>query len=57
LRRLLRSYRLSPIAGAVILVTAAAVLVLAIGPKNDEVPAFVVIAAVLAVVCMRRIGG
>ena len=57
MRRLLHAYRLSPVAGAVILVMAAAILVLTIGPKDDETPAFVVIAVVLAVVCVRRITG
>jgi hypothetical protein len=52
-RRLLRSYRLSPIGGGVALVLGAAILVLAVGPKHDEAPAFVVIVVVLALVCVR----
>lgn len=36
-----------------VLVLAAAILVLLLGPGQDEAPAFVVIAVVLAVVCVR----
>lgn len=53
MRRALRAYRLSPIGGAVVLVLAAAILILAVGPKQDEVPAFVVIAVVIALICVR----
>ena len=53
MRRALRAYRLSPIGGAVVLVLAAAILILAVGPKQDEVPAFVVIAVVVTLICVR----
>jgi hypothetical protein len=46
-RRLLRGYRASPVAGALLLVLTAAILVLLLGPHSEEAPAFVVIALVV----------
>jgi hypothetical protein len=48
-RRLLSAYRLTPAGGAIVFVLLAAVLVLLVGPRSDEGPAFVVIVVVLAI--------
>jgi hypothetical protein len=48
-RRLLNAYRLTPVGGAMVFVLLAAVLVLLLGPRHDEGPAFVVIAVVAAI--------
>ena len=53
MRRLLRVYRTSPVGGGVVLVLAAAVLVLAFGSGESETPAWVVIAVVIALICLR----
>ncbi len=55
MRRLLGTYRTSPIGGGVVLVLAAAILVLAFGPASDETPAIVVIAVIAALVCVRAL--
>jgi hypothetical protein len=47
MREKLRAYRLTPAGGALVFVLAAAVLVLLIGPKHDQAPAFVLIVLVL----------
>jgi hypothetical protein len=48
MKRWLGSYSLTPAGGAMLFVLIAAIAVLGLGPKHDEVPAFVVIAVVLA---------
>jgi threonine/homoserine efflux transporter RhtA len=52
-RRLLRAYRTSPIGGGVALVLVAAILVLAFGSRQSETAAWVVIAVIVAIVCLR----
>jgi hypothetical protein len=52
-RRLLGSYRLTPAGGALIFVLAVAVVVLLLGPRHEEAPAFVVIAVVIAILAVR----
>jgi hypothetical protein len=60
MKRRVRPYRSSQAGGALVLVLAAAVIVLAVGPKHDQVPAFVVIGVVVAMLVMpdggRRFG-
>jgi hypothetical protein len=48
MRRRLSSYRVTPAGGAMVMLLVAAVILLLFGPKHDEVPAFVVIVAILA---------
>jgi hypothetical protein len=52
MKRWLGSYSLTPAGGAMIFLLIAAVAVLLLGPKHDEVPAFIVIAGVLAMFAM-----
>ena len=57
LRRRLESYRLTPAGGAMLMLLVAAVVLLLFGPKHDEVPAFVVIVAILAIFVMGSSSG
>lgn len=43
----LAAYRLTPSGGALLFILGAAVIVLVLGPRHDEGPAFIVIAIVL----------
>ncbi len=52
----LRSYRLSPAGGGLVLVLVAAVLVLAAGPGSERVPAIVVI-VIVALMLIVQPGG
>lgn len=49
MRHRLSSYRVAPAGGAMLMLLIAAVALLLLGPKHDEVPAFVVIAVILAI--------
>ena len=55
-RALVRSYRVTPLGGAFLLILSAAVVVLVVGPRHDEAPAFIVIVIVLAIVVTSAIG-
>jgi hypothetical protein len=46
-KRRLAAYRLTPAGGGLLFILGAAVIVLAIGPRHDEGPAFIVIVLVL----------
>ena len=48
----LAAYRLTPAGGALLFVLGAALIVLVIGPRHDEGPAFIVIAIVLAMLLL-----
>ncbi len=52
MRRRLSSYRVTPAGGAMLMLLVAAVVLLLFGPKHDEVPAFIVIVAILAIFVM-----
>lgn len=49
MKQRLRGFRLSPAGGGLVLVLAAAVAVLAVGPYDEQVPAIIVIAIVVLV--------
>ena len=49
MRRRPSAYRLTPAGGAMIFILGAAVIVLLLGPRYDEAPAFIVIVVVLAI--------
>ena len=55
MRRLLDSYRVSHVVGPMLLILTAAVLVLLLGPRHDEAPAFVVIGVVLAMMVLGAV--
>jgi hypothetical protein len=55
LRRRLAAYRRTPGGGALVLVLGAALIVLLLGPRHDEGPAFIVIAIALALFVVNRI--
>ncbi len=55
MKRLLAVYRSSPIAGPMVLVLAAAIALLAVGPEHDRTPAIVVIAIVVAITLVRAV--
>src|SRR5271166_1962429 len=51
-----RSARMTPAGGGLIIVLAAALVVLAVGPGHDQLPAVVVIAAGAAIFAIPRVG-
>jgi hypothetical protein len=55
-KRILDTYRLSPLGGGLVLLLAAAILVLIVGPGHDEAPALIVIVIVVAVFAVQSGG-
>jgi hypothetical protein len=54
MKRWPRTYSPTPARGAMVFLLIAAIAVLLLGPKHEEVPAFVVIAVVLAMFAMSK---
>jgi hypothetical protein len=52
-KRILDTYRLSPVGGGLVLLLGAAILVLIVGPGHDEAPALIVIVIVVAVFAVQ----